>query len=60
MPKTFENVMSEFEADSGTRYDPFLIDFINSNPALYRQLKQKVQLGRIDHYFQLFSAIRKK
>ena len=52
--------MSEFEADSGTRYDPFLIDFINSNPALYRQLKLKVLLGRIDHYFQLFSAIRKK
>ena len=58
-PKTFENVMSEFEADSGMRYDQFLINFINSNTDLYRQLKQKVQLGRIDHYFQLFSAIRK-
>ena len=57
-PKSFETLISEFEEGAGFHYDPVLINFIKQNPDLYRQLKQKVLLGRMDHYFQLFSTIR--
>lgn len=57
-PKSFETLISEFEEGAGSHYDPVLIKFIKQNPDLYRQLKQKVLLGRLDHYFQLFSTIR--
>ena len=57
-PKSFETLISEFEEGAGSHYDPVLIKIIKQNPDLYRQLKQKVLLGRLDHYFQLFSTIR--
>ena len=53
-PKSFEEVMKEFNASSGEQYHPILIDFINKNPETYRKLKHIVSDGRYDNYYKLY------
>lgn len=53
-PKRFEDVMGEFVEAEGTRYDPFLVEFINSNSDVSSQMKQKVLAGRAQHYYQMY------
>lgn len=58
-PKPFDAVMQEFVEGAGTRYDPTLVKFIMENPNLYAQLRQKVLVGRMQHYYQMYSSYLK-
>lgn len=53
-PKSFETVMNEFRSGAGSHYDPVLVDFIYDHPAVFEQLKQIVNSGRYEEFFNLY------
>lgn len=55
-PKAFDSVIEEFDSGAGTRYDPLLIKLIHADQQLYDQLKQTVNTGRYDHYYNLYKT----
>lgn len=59
-PKPFEIVLREFIKESGTRYNPQLIDFIRWNQDVQLAMKQIVSDGRYEHYFKLYTGYMQK
>lgn len=53
-PRSFENVMQEFEELSGEQFHPELIDFIMSDSYTYKRMKLVVDDGRYDNYYKLY------
>lgn len=58
-PKPFEEVLSEFVKESGTRYHPEIISFILENKNLQNRMKQIVDVGRYDHYYKMYNVYMK-
>lgn len=59
-PKSFETVMGEFSNGAGSQYDPFLVHFIYSHQELFDQLKQIVNSGRYEEFFNLYRKFMTK
>lgn len=53
-PRSFEDVMEEFEGLSGEQYHPVLIDFLLSDSSIYQRMKLVVDDGRYDNYYKLY------
>lgn len=53
-PRSFEDVMKEFEELSGEQFHPELIDFIKSDSYTYKRMKLVVDDGRYDNYYKLY------
>ncbi len=53
-PRSFEDVMKEFEELSGEQFHPELIDFILSDSYTYKRMKLVVDDGRYDNYYKLY------
>ena len=53
-PKSFETVMSEFNAYIGEQYHPDLLNLINDNPEIYQKLKTIVSDRRYDFYYEMY------
>lgn len=53
-PKSFEMVMSEFNAYIGEQYHPDLLNLINDNPEIYQKLKTIVSDRRYDFYYEMY------
>ncbi len=53
--KTLENVMGEFRRDAGTRYNPNLIKFIDTNPELAQELNNLLNDGWVEIYYNIYS-----
>lgn len=59
-PKPFDVVLKEFISDSGTRYDPSIINLIRTDKSLQEALKQIVSDGRNDHYYKMYNGYMSK
>ena len=59
-PKPFVTVLHEFIKESGTRYNPQIIDFIRWNIDVQLALKKIVSDGRYDHYYELYTGYMQK
>ena len=59
-PKPFETVLDEFIAESGSRYHPEIISFIQSNETLKETMRQIVDVGRYDHYYRMYMSYMKE
>lgn len=59
-PKPFEIVLQEFIKESGSRYNPQIIDFIRWNRDVQQAMKEIVSDGRYDHYFKLYTGYMQK
>lgn len=57
-PKSFEEVISEFEMQSGSRYDPRIVNAIIESSSLYHDLEQMVRLGRFQLFLELSLKIK--
>lgn len=53
--KNFDRVMEEFRRDAGTRYNPELVNFIDSHQDVARDLAALINEGWVDIYFDIYS-----
>ena len=53
--KTFDMVMEEFRRDAGTKYNPDLVNFIDSHEDVARDLAVLVGDAWVDIYFSIYS-----
>lgn len=53
-PRSFENVMEEFDNLAGEQFHPDLVDFIELNPNTFKRMKLIVDDGRLDNYYKLY------
>ena len=53
--KNFDRVMEEFRRDSGTRYNPDLVNFIDSHKDVARDLAALIDEGWVDIYYSIYS-----
>ena len=53
-PKSFETVMSEFNAYIGEQYHPDLLNLINENPDIYQKLKTLFSDRGHDFYYEMY------
>ena len=53
--KTFDMVMEEFRRDAGTKYNPDLVNFIDSHEDVARDLAALVGDAWVDIYFSIYS-----
>lgn len=53
--KNFDRVMEEFRRDAGTRYNPDLVNFIDSHQDVARDLAALINEGGVDIYFDIYS-----
>lgn len=53
--KNFDRVMEEFRRDAGTRYNPNLVNFIDSHQDVARDLAALINEGWVDIYFDIYS-----
>ena len=53
--KNFDRVMEEFRRDAGTRYNPDLVNFIDSHQDVARDLAALINEGGGDIYFDIYS-----
>ena len=53
--KNFDRVMEEFRRDAGTRYNPDLVNFIDSHKDVARDLAALIDEGWVDIYFDIYS-----
>ena len=53
--KNFDRVMEEFRRDAGTRYNPDLVNFIDSHQDVARDLAALINEGWVDIYFDIYS-----
>lgn len=59
-PKEFITVLQEFKAGMGTRYSPFLVNFLTVNTDLQKKLKVILETGRRDAYRFVYDLSTKK
>ena len=52
--KTVEQVLSEFERDSGVRYHPDLVRFLRNSPALIQELQTVAGEKRLEIDYQTY------
>ena len=53
--KNFDRVMEEFRRDAGTRYNPDLVNFIDSHQDVAHDLAALINEGWVDIYFDIYS-----
>lgn len=53
--KNFDRVMEEFRRDAGTRYNPDLVNLIDSHKDVARDLAALINEGWVDIYFDIYS-----
>ena len=53
--KNFDRVMEEFRRDAGTRYNPDLVNFIDSHKDVARDLAALINEGWVDIYYSIYS-----
>ena len=53
--KNFDRVMEEFRRDAGTRYNPDLVNFIDSHKDVARDLAALIDEGWVDIYYSIYS-----
>ena len=53
--KNFDRVMEEFRRDAGTRYNPDLVNFIDSHKDVARDLAALTDEGWVDIYYSIYS-----
>ena len=53
--QNFDRVMEEFRRDAGTRYNPDLVNFIDSHQDVARDLAALINEGWVDIYFDIYS-----
>lgn len=52
--KHYGDVLKEFQAEAGTRYNPYLVKHIEDHPALGKQLEEICEKGWEDIYYNVF------
>ena len=52
--KKFRQVLSEFDADAGVRYNPDLVKLIHDVPSLYDKMAEIVEAKRMDSYYDIY------
>ena len=52
--KKFRQVLSEFDADAGVRYNPDLVKLIHDVPSLYDKMSEIVDANRMDSYYDIY------
>lgn len=52
--KHYADVLKEFQADAGTRYNPYLVKHILDHPQLGKQLEEICEKGWEDIYYNVF------
>lgn len=52
--KHYGDVIKEFQADAGTRYNPYLVEHILKHPKLAKQLEEITEKGWEDIYYRIF------
>ena len=52
--KTFDGVMEEFRKDAGIRYNPELVELIDSHKELARKLDNLVDAGWVNIYYDIY------
>lgn len=58
--KHYGDVIKEFQADAGTRYNPYLVKHIETHPKLARQLEEICEKGWEEIYYNIFSSHSKQ
>lgn len=52
--KKFRQILSEFDADAGVRYNPDLVKLIHDIPSLYDKMTEIVEAKRMDSYYDIY------
>ena len=52
--KKFRQVLAEFDADAGVRYNPDLVKLIHDVPSLYDKMTEIVDAKRMDSYYDIY------
>ena len=52
--KHYDDVVAEFEAQAGTRYNPQLVDLLKTQPTLSDELRRICETGWEDVYYRVF------
>ena len=52
--KKFRQVLSEFDADAGVRYNPDIVKLIHDVPSLYDKITEIVEAKRMDSYYDIY------
>jgi response regulator RpfG family c-di-GMP phosphodiesterase len=55
--KSFKKVLDELIEQKGTRYNPFLVDFIANNAKLKKELDDLTGKDRVNVYFDVYKTI---
>lgn len=50
----FDEVMQELRDQSGTRYNPAIVKFIDSHPDVSRKMKHQIEQGWLTIYYRIF------
>ena len=58
--KTVKDVIHEFNLDSGTKYNPDIVQILNEDKELVSNLEYLSSIGREDEYFKAYIEICKK
>lgn len=58
--KHYGDVIKEFQAEAGTRYNPYLVKHIEDHPQLGKQLEEICEKGWEDIYYNVFISHVKK
>lgn len=57
--KNVSDVIEEFNRDSGTRYNPYIVQILNEDKELVKNLEYLASIGREDEYFKAYKEINK-
>lgn len=52
--KTFRQVLGEFDRDKGVKYNPDLVELIQSTPALIEEMSNIVEVNRMEAYYNIY------
>lgn len=58
--KSFETLVQEFKNQSGTRYNPYIVNAIVNSKGHYRRLSERIKFSRFAIYNKLFRNTKKK
>ena len=58
--KNFDTVMKEFRAETGTRYNPDLVAFIDAHPDVADELSNLIEDGWVEIYYNIYKQFIRK